>query len=265
VAATGRHLKAALALAARGMRIFPCTARGKTPATAHGVKDATSDPVRIESWWLRDPSYNLAIATGAVSGIFVVDVDGLDAEAALRALEAEHGALPVTVEVVTGAGRHIWLKHPADTTIANSASKIAPGIDVRGDGGYALAPPSVHPSGRRYCWSVDCAKAVAEAPAWLLAKIAVPNGGDGTATPPSEWLRLAESGVSEGTRNDAIARLTGHLLRRRVDPRVALELVRTWNSARCRPPLADTEVEQVVNSIAGKELKRRQEAGRGRR
>jgi hypothetical protein len=225
------------------------------------LKDATIDPVRVESWWLVSPNNNIAIATGAISGVFVVDVDGLDAEAALRTLEAEHGTLPTTVEVVTGAGRHIWLKHPADTTIANSASKIAPGIDIRGDGGYALTPPSIHPSGKAYAWSVDCASAIAEAPAWLLAKIATPNSGNGTATPPSEWLRLAEGGVSEGTRNDAVARLTGHLLRRRVDPRVTLELIRTWNAARCRPPLADKEVEQVVNSIAGKELKRRRGAG----
>lgn len=264
MAGTDRHLRAALALAARGLHVFPCTARGKTPATPHGLKDATADPVQIESWWLVDPNYNLAVATGTISGIFVVDVDGMDAEAALRALEAEHGALPATVEVLTGNGRHAWFKHPADTTIANSASKVAPGIDVRGNGGYVLAPPSVHPSGKLYAWSVDCAKAVAEAPAWLLAKIATPNSGNGVATPASEWLKLAEGGVTEGTRNDAVAKLTGHLLRRRVDPRVTLELIRTWNAARCRPPLADKEVEAVVNSIAGKELRRRQGAGHGR-
>jgi hypothetical protein len=80
---------------------------------------------------------------------------------------------------------------------------------------------------------------------------------------PSEWIKLAAEGVVEGARNDAVARLTGHLLRRYVDPRLTLELVRTWNATRCRPPLGDSEIEQVVERIAGLELKRRQEAGRG--
>jgi hypothetical protein len=83
------------------------------------------------------------------------------------------------------------------------------------------------------------------------------------ATPPSEWRRLATDGVAEGTRNESLAKLTGHLLRRYVDPQVTLELIRAWNAVRCRPPLADEEIRQTVNSIAGKELKRRQEASRG--
>jgi hypothetical protein len=141
--------------------------------------------------------------------------------------------------------------------------KIAPGIDIRADGGYVLAPPSVHPSGKQYAWSVDCASAIAEAPAWLLAKIVDAVADDKGATLPSEWRQLATDGVGEGKRNDSIARLTGHLLRRYVNPWVALELVRTWNAARCRPPLADDEIQQIVNSIAGRELKRRQEAGHG--
>ena len=85
-----------------------------------------------------------------------MDVDGLDAEVELRRLEAKHGNLPATVEVITTRGRHLYFQTP-ETSVRNSAGKVAPGIDVRGDGGYVLAPPSIHPSGRRYEWSVDCA------------------------------------------------------------------------------------------------------------
>jgi hypothetical protein len=257
----GRLHRAAAALAGRGMAVFPCIPQGKTPACSHGALDATTDIGAIDQWWIADPERNIGVATGAASGIFVVDVD--DAEAALGKLEAEHGALPPTVEVITGRGRHLWFRLPADQEIRNSAGRVARGIDIRGEGGYVLTPPSVHPSGRRYTWSVDSANAIAQAPAWLLAKVAE-TAGSCTATPPSEWIKLAAEGAAEGARNDSIARLTGHLLRRYVDPRLTLELVRAWNAARCHPPLSDRELEQIINSIAGKELRRRQEAGHGR-
>jgi hypothetical protein len=98
-----------------------------------------------------------------------------------------------------------------------------------------------------------------------LAKIAPSDGAGGSvAAPASAWRELVTNGVTEGARNHSVARLTGHLLRRYVDPRVALELIRAWNAARCRPPLTDKEIQQIVNSVAGRELKRRQEAGHGR-
>ena len=257
-----RLLRSALALAQRGAHVLPCSPGGKTPATARGFKDATIDPAAMVRWWAKC-DYNIGLATGRVSGFFVVDVDGHDGEAALRSLEGENGALPQTVEVITGGGgRHLYFSMPS-TAIANSVGKIAPHIDIRGDGGYVLAPPSVHPSGRRYAWSVDSASKIAEAPAWLLAKIVDYSTSNGT-TSSSEWHRLATDGVAEGARNDSIAKLSGHLLRRYVDPWVALELIRTWNAARCRPELADKEIQQILNSIAGKELKRRKEAGHGR-
>src|SRR5215471_1208019 len=161
-------LKTARALAEKGMHVFPCVPRNKRPATAHGLKDATTDPLEIEAWWGRDPNYNLAVATGSVSGVFVVDIDGEDAEAELRRLEKEHGQLPATVESVTGRGRHIFFRCP-DKPVRNTAGKIAAGIDTRGDGGYVLVPPSMHPSGKRYAWSVDSAASFADAPDWLLS------------------------------------------------------------------------------------------------
>jgi hypothetical protein len=79
-------IRAALALARRGLAVFPCWPRGKLPATAHGFKDATTDASTIESWWLRTSDANIGVATETVSGIFVVDVDGVDAEGELRKL-----------------------------------------------------------------------------------------------------------------------------------------------------------------------------------
>jgi hypothetical protein len=250
-------LNTALTLARKGLAVMPCRPHDKRPATAHGCGDATTEPQAIRKWWQEEPKYNIAIATGAVSKIFVVDIDGLDAEFELRRLEAEHGALPQSVEAITARGRHVYFRWP-ETPVRNSAGRIAPGIDVRGDGGYVLAPPSVHPTGRAYCWSVDSASAFATAPQWLLERITA-NGGNGTtlATPPAAWRELAGTGVDEGKRNTSLARLAGYLLRRHVDVMVAMEMLRCWNAARCRPPLSDDEVVAVINSISGRELRRR--------
>jgi hypothetical protein len=114
----------------------------------------------------------------------------------------------------------------------------------------------MHPTGRRYRWSVDTASAVAEAPAWLIDLIAAPTNGNGI-TPSSEWRTLAADGVREGQRNSSIARLAGMLLRRFVDPVVTLELLQAWNATRCSPPLPPEDIDRIVDSIAGRELRRR--------
>ena len=137
-----------------------------------------------------------------MSRIFVIDIDGPDAEAELRKLEAQYGPIPPTVESITARGRHLFFHYP-EQPVRNSAGKLAPGIDVRGDGGYVLAPPSKHPSGRRYCWSVDSANAFAPAPEWLLAMLAASAAGNGNVTlAPAEWRDLVCGGVDEGQRNE---------------------------------------------------------------
>src|SRR5262249_49615888 len=147
-----------------------------------------------------------------------------------------------------------WRAQP----MRKSAGKIAPGIDVRGDGGYVLVPPSVHPSGKKYAWSVDSGNSIAEAPEWLLARASNGSNRNGNgAVPPSAWRDLVRNGVDEGSRNDGIARLAGHLLRRHVDAIVTLELLGAWNATQCRPPLEEKELVTIVDSIAARELKRR--------
>jgi hypothetical protein len=252
-------IKHALGLARRGLHVFPCRPRGKEPLTEHGCKDASVDPDLIEHWWHIEPEANIGIATGPASHIFVLDIDTEGAEGELKKLEDEFGELPSTIESITARGRHLFFEWP-DKPVPNSAGRVGPGLDIRGANGYVLAPPSIHPSGRAYAWSVDSAGQLAGAPQWLLTKA---NGGHGagngaaTAAPPSEWRALVCAGVDEGTRNDALCRLAGHLLRRRVDAVVVLELLLAFNALRCRPALPDSDVEQIVASICGRELKRR--------
>jgi hypothetical protein len=95
--------------------------------------------------------------------------------------------------------------------------------------------------------------------------IATTANGHATAlpTPPAEWRELVENGVAEGARDNSVAKLAGHLLRRHVDPVAVLGLLQAWNDARCRPPLPPADITRIVHSIAGKELRRR-EVGNGR-
>lgn len=156
----------------------PCLSRsiGKHPRTQHGLNEATTDPEQIRRWWARWPEANIGWATGQPSGRWVLDVDGPVASAALAVLEADHGALPPTLTIRTGreGGEHRVFAMSQD--VANSTSKLGPKIDVRGTGGYAILPPSMHELGRRY--EVAVAIAPVPCPAWvfeLLAKPKVPT------------------------------------------------------------------------------------------
>jgi hypothetical protein len=248
----------ALGLAAHGMHVFPCRPRAKMPATDHGFLDATTETEAIRHWWRTEPNYNVGIACGP-SRIFVLDIDD-GGESTLRKLEQQHGVLPQTIEVITpNNGRHLYFRMP-DQPVRNSAGKLGPHIDVRGLGGYVLVPRSIV-NNREYSWSVDCGNTIAEAPRWLLDRINGHADGKPVATPPSAWRALVIGGADEGRRNDATTRLAGYLLCRNVDALLVLELLQLWNAARCRPPLAEEEIEGIVSSVAGREIKRR--AGNG--
>jgi hypothetical protein len=232
----------------RGLRVFALC--GKVPFTgSNGCLDASSDPATVAGW---PDGANVGIATGA--GLVVLDVDyrhgGGDS---LAELERRYGRLPVTVSVKTGGGgEHLYFA--TIDPVKNSAGKLGPGLDVRGEGGYVAAPPSVHPdSGRAYAWDNDLADMeITPLPGWL-GELLLEEQRSGRTRPVAEWRKLAANGVTEGARNHAVAELAGHLLARGVDPFVALELVLGWNRTRNRPPLGDGEVARTVESIARKE------------
>lgn len=256
---TSGTLSAALRYAERGWAVFPCELRGKRPITRRGLHDASTDRDEIERMWRAGGHANVAVRTGRESGIVVLDVDGDDGIESLRALEREHTPLPRTASVVTPrGGAHFYFRHPANGEIRNSAGALGPGLDVRGTGGYVLMPPSVGANGRHY--EPDERAPLAELPAWLLERLTVPQGMS-QRTPTSEWVAIVRNGVPQGQRNHGLARLTGHLLAKDVDARLVLELALLVNR-RCKPPLDDGEVERIVESIAGRELRKRNGARR---
>jgi Bifunctional DNA primase/polymerase, N-terminal/Primase C terminal 1 (PriCT-1) len=240
---------AARACLARGWSVIPIERRGKRPLVAWlEFQDRLATPDELEAWLARWPEANLGIVTGRISGLVVVDVDaGHGGEASLARLEAAHGPLPGTVEALTGGGgRHLYFAHPGGR-VGNRVG-LLPGIDLRGDGGCVVAPPSIHPNGRRYAWADGRAPQeapLAPLPAWLLRDAGARRAGH----PLAHWRELARRGVGEGERNATLASLAGHLLWHEVDPEVVLELLLAWNRARCDPPLDDAEVASVVESI----------------
>ncbi|MFQ5807431.1 MAG: bifunctional DNA primase/polymerase [Phycisphaerae bacterium] len=129
-----------------------CDSPGKHPHTKNGLKDASNDPVVIERCWRQWPDANVGICTGARSGIVALDIDPRHGgDESLEALIDEQGELPSTVEAISGSGgQHLIFTHPGGT-IRNRTSLLV-GIDVRGDGGYIVGPPSIHISGAQYRW-----------------------------------------------------------------------------------------------------------------
>ena len=169
-------LDAALEYAARGWRVFPLPPATKTPKLKSWQTKATTDPDQIRTWWTAKPDAGVAIATGAQSGIWVLDVDVVDdktGDETLRDLEAVHGPLPATKTSITGSGGvHYLFQWPDGADIRNSAgTRLGSGLDVRGDGGFIVAPPSVHPYGTCYEWDLGEPDEPVEAPEWLIALV----------------------------------------------------------------------------------------------
>jgi len=246
--------KTARSYARLGLAVFPLQPKGKTPATSSGCLQATTDKDVIDGWWNAGPDMNIGIATGSVSGIFVVDIDDEAGESTLRELERTNGDLPATVEAITGRGRHCYFRLGDGDPIHNSASAIGPGLDIRGNGGYVVAPPSVHPSGRKYAWSVDSAAEFADAPAWLIEKIEQPTSGKGK--PLEAWHAVLTQPIANGTRNATLAEITGKLLFHDVNLILIRDLLICVNATRCEPPVSLDEVEQIVASVARTHLRK---------
>jgi len=252
---------AALGYARRGWPVFPlhgiteagcctcteapnCRNPGKHPRTAHGVQDATTAAAVIWRWWQRWPGSNVGIATGKRSMLLVLDVDprhgGVEQ---LLALQATGGRLPATVEVLTGGGgRHIYLRHVG--TIGNSS--LALGVDVRCEGGYVVAPPSLHASGRRYDWEASSHPdevLVASTPGWLVDLLSEPRRKQSDAA--------VQDGapIRDGERNTTLASLAGTMRRRGMTTSEIKAALLVVNQQRCEPPLGEGEVRDIAVSI----------------
>lgn len=184
----------ALALAKLGLAVFPVRPGRKEPALRDWQALATTDPAEVSRLFRGGQMFNIGIATGGRSGGFVLDIDrkAIDGLTTLAELEDRHGGLPDTWAVETpSGGSHLWFAIPADRRVGNRAG-FAPALDIRGEGGFVVAPPSMV-AGAAYRWSRHPARhALAEAPQWLL-ELAAPQRPP-TPKTPSTGLPVAGSG-----------------------------------------------------------------------
>jgi len=244
-------LAAALVYQRHGWSVIPLRPKDKRPAIRwQEYQCRRAEPVQIRKWLQQWPNANIAIVTGEISGILVLDIDPKHGgDESLRGLESVHDPLRRTVEAASGGGgRHVYFAHPGGF-IGNKVA-VWPGIDLRGDGGYIVAPPSLHPSGRQYTWIPDHEPEhvqLAPMPVWLLD--AVTEDRRKRHHSAGYWRERVRTHVQEGERNNTIASLSGHLLAHGVDESVVAELLLAWNRLRCRPPLTDDEIVRTVASI----------------
>lgn len=250
----------------RGWPVFPCAwiedgrcscdredceSPGKHPLV-RWREAATTDLTTLRCWWEKWPRANIGLPTGRVTGIVAVDIDVRHGgHHALAALEDEHETLPETVTSLTGGGgEHRIFQYPdGGIRIPNSAGRVGIGIDIRGDGGYILVPPSNHISGKPYRWHGDYSprKDPAPMPPWLVALAGemrpAQTGGDGKGgrlEVPAE--------IPDGTRGDVLFR-AGCAMRRNgfSGEEIALALA-VANEKRCVPPVTDERLDQIVRS-----------------
>ena len=239
-------LETALAYAALGWRVLPLRSRDKRPLLEEWPQKATADPPTILGWWEKWPTANVGIATGAGSGLFVLDVDpAKDGFATLEHLQDTYGRLPETVTCRSGGGGlHLYFAYPLYVTIRNSAGKLGSGLDIRGEGGYIVAPPSVHPSGAVYEWRRDpWQNDPALPPPWLVQLLVAPSRGK------EQGGKNDSERVPLGQRNSWLISEAGRLRRAGSDEMTILATLYMLNRIKCDPPLPEDEVAAIAKSV----------------
>ncbi len=253
----GRGTMTHASYAEKGLKVFPvyeikdgicackkgesCGDPGKHPGIRGGFLSATDDREKIAKWLKKCPDANIGIRTGAESGIFVVDDDGNEGRDNLEALQMKYGELPDTWKARTGRGGHRYFKHPGDIKIQCSTSQIAHKIDIKGDGGYVVAPPSVHILGKRYEWEEGFSPddmLLADAPGWLIKRAIEPQ--EKKVANGNKVSGEAEEGFiyeSRPSRNLTLLARACHMRDKGVSRKEIREYIELLNEHRCKPAL----------------------------
>ena len=269
----------ALAAARLGWWTFPLLPRQKVPdgsLAPHGCRSASCDPAQLERWWATRHEHGVGLACGP-SGVVVLDVDPRHGGGeALQALVAGHEWPRTPVQLTGGGGWHYLYRQPVDPVtgeVVRLRGKLAEGVDIKGDGGYIVVAPSVHPSGQRYRWAPEARPSetpLAELPMWALelgrvpvAEVPPPRppaapraGGPSPVERASRYLACLDPSVSGAGGHAALWRAALSLVRGFALPSVvAYDLLVAEFNPRCQPPWSPRElrykVEQAERAAVG--------------
>lgn len=238
------RLEAALLYAEFGFEIFPCAPGRKTPLTAHGHLEATTDLTKIERWWEFHPEANIGIAT---AGLLVLDVDDTRWLAGDPEKQASLAIAPLSL--TANGGQQYFFRQPLGKSWRNTTGKLAPHVDTRADGGYVVVPPSVLSGERHYRWARGMELEVPpellpEPPAWLVSLL----DDEGPAVAPA--VNGKANGIPSGQRNATLARLAGTMRRAGMSQAEITAAISQANDDRCQPPVSGHEVNRIASSVA---------------
>jgi hypothetical protein len=237
-----------------GYPVFPCVPGDSKPLTEHGFQDATTDAHCLQQWWKRQPSANVALTA---AGLLIIDLDPLAANEANPWLQNDPDKLLDLAAAPTAltprGGRHYVFRKPAGKSWRCTASRLAPGVDTRTDGGYFVAPPSRREDGS-YRWvpgsELDVAPEMLPVPPpWLVEQLDHLAANAGTL-PPTATSTTESNLIPAGQRNSALARLAGGMRRMGMSQDEMTAALLRVNDDRCIPPLSAREVERTAASVA---------------
>ena len=244
----GDCLSAAIEYATKyNWAVFPVSCKTKKPLTPNGCKDAKKDIGAIQHWWKKWPDASIGIATGSKSNLIVIDEDidedkGLDGVTSIRIWENVNGQLPETVTAITGrGGSHLYFFYDGND-IRNRAGLLE-GVDVRGEGGYVVAPPSIHPNGTEYAWEYD----PEETPLAKITEKLKDFLQGGKSSQVTESFTLPDR-IQSGSRNDTLFKLACSMQEQGLPDEAIRAAVHKSNEELCDDPLPDEELETIINS-----------------
>jgi len=234
----------------RGLQVFPCGCNKKSPLTTNGFKDASSDKQVINDWWDKHPDANIGLPTGKTNNLVVVDVDvknDADGMASLKQLQDECGEFDTRVVHTPSGGLHFYFKYPQDVDTIKNRTNMKPGIDIRADGGYVIAPGSSI-NGNYYEFN-DADKEITELPKKLLELLTSRRVGANSNFDAEYKVSAGEVmyGVEQGSRNHSVFRLASKLRGDDV-PREVAENQILIASHNCNPPLPESEALRCLDS-----------------
>jgi hypothetical protein len=217
----------ALSLATNGFDVFPVKPGTKAPPLVRYTRQATGDPTEVAGFWRQHPRANIGVRSNG--GTLILDADTRGAIDFLNEL-----GIPETTAVETpSGGRHLYLTGSAPTKAG-----VRPGLDVRGRGGYAVGPRSVV-NGRRYEWVI---------PPWELAPQPAPRAVLELVKERAKFQVLDESPIPQGRRNETLTQIAGYFVGQGIRGETLRDVLHGANTRRCKPRLAEQEVEKIVNS-----------------